>query len=61
MKREILTKLYHQAVEECNDNTAWLFEEKFAKVVIQECIGIIYDDIEPHYNLIQRIEGHFGI
>jgi hypothetical protein len=52
MNRELLTKLYNEAVEHCvslgpnpdGTNRAWVWEEKFAELIIRECINVHIDD-----------------
>ena len=43
MNRELLEKLYFDAVEECEEPIAWLFEEKFTEIVLKEIKQIIAD------------------
>ena len=63
MNRQLLQKLYFQAVEICEtdgDNSAWKFEEEFARLIIRECC-IIADEYVEHGIPSFAIERHFGI
>lgn len=47
MKRELISKLYTDAVEYCVEqgpnpdgtNKAWIWEEKFAELIVQQCLA----------------------
>lgn len=50
MNRDILLKLYQESVDDCIDfcnntgiNQAWLWEEKFAELLLNECINIVIE------------------
>ena len=35
-------------------------QEKFAELLVRECMGLVYDG-EPNYRLIDQIQEHFGV
>jgi hypothetical protein len=49
MNRELISKLYAKAVDYCVEqgpnpdgtNKAWLWEEKFAELIVQECAELV--------------------
>jgi hypothetical protein len=53
MNRELISKLYAKAVDYCVEqgpnpdgtNKAWLWEEKFAELIVQECVALRYTNI----------------
>jgi hypothetical protein len=52
MKRELVQEIYHEATRWCEDNAtgtpiAWEFEEKFAELIIEECIRICLEQRDP--------------
>jgi hypothetical protein len=52
-------ELYTKAVNNCAthaDNSAWLWEKEYAKLVIQECINQSSDYLDK-----ARIQKHFGV
>ena len=67
MNRELLKRLYDDAVSKCNDNTAWMFEERFAELIIQECMDMCKTAVgNADYNTgrlhcLENIKEHFGV
>lgn len=49
MNRDLISKLYEQAVDHCVElgpnedgtNRAWVWEEKFAELVVRECASVL--------------------
>jgi hypothetical protein len=77
MNRELISNLYAKAVDYCVEqgpnpdgtNKAWLWEEKFAELVVLECVALQYKNIivgsVSEYNrgrreLTEDILKHFG-
>ena len=52
MKRELIQKLYEQAADYCvshaGDDHAWQWEEKFAELIVKECVKAcaLHSDVE---------------
>lgn len=78
MNRDLISKLYQQAVEHCvqqgpnadGTNRAWVWEEKFAELIVTTCTDQIHALREPHGNeqveyalfiAEKRIRDRFGI
>jgi hypothetical protein len=74
MNRELLTKLYSDAVEYCvaqppnadGTSKAWLWEEKFAELIVLQC-GVALnhnyppDDLLPINEVMHCLKEHFGV
>lgn len=70
MNRELISKLYTQAVDHCVEqgpnsdgtNKAWLWEEKFAELIINECISTFASyDLHGAEDPIADIRTQFGV
>lgn len=52
MNRSLIEKLYNESADYCvshaGDNPAWQWEEKFAELIIKECVKAcaLHDDVE---------------
>lgn len=73
MNRNLIEKLYNEAADYCvshaGDNPAWQWEEKFAELIVKECLKQIpaadVGDLraKAYYldRVQQHVEDHFGI
>lgn len=83
MNRDLISRLYQESVDYCVEqglnedgtNKAWVWEEKFVELIVQECIREIdsnniidyeTDDWDSGYDAgisqsIKTINEHFGI
>lgn len=78
MNRELISKLYHEAVDYCvnqgpnpdGTNRAWVWEEKFAELIVRECVSMHTKNIivggDTTYNrgrreLVEGIMEYFGV
>lgn len=76
MNRELISKLYAQAVDFCVEqgpnpdgtNKAWLWEEKFVELVVKECMDLTnWDKVEMsaeqriRLGVYQDIRERFGL
>lgn len=72
MNRELLTKLYTESVDYCvaqgpnedGSNRAWIWEEKFAELIVQECevaLQPILRDMISRGKAVELIREHFGV
>jgi len=43
-----------------HDNFLTAAQEKFAELIVKDCMGLVYDG-EPNYRLIDQIKQHFGV
>lgn len=58
MNKERIQELYMIATRQCEEigrNEAWLFELKFAELIIRECLNFCDDHSED------KIRKHFGV
>lgn len=63
MKREILEVLYQKAEAQCRTNEAWVFEEKFAELIVLETIVVMASACYaqgPQAAITKTCE-HFGV
>lgn len=58
MNKELVKKLYWDAVNKCEEGNAWEFEEYFVKAVLKEVETIL--DYSPR-DTKNQIEIHFGV
>lgn len=66
---EIYKKLAKQATTYCihlGESLPWVWEEKFAELVVKECLKVATDyeyneDADPQYEIVYRIKEHFGV
>lgn len=57
--KEIMKECYVPLVERDGDN---LYDmEKFAELIIKECINVVHDKIDDSVRVAIAIETHFGI
>lgn len=71
IKLEVVQSLYFKAEELCEvecRNEAWLFERKFAELIIKECIQVggpedSYTDFwfKAKAHSVAKIKEHFGV
>lgn len=74
MNRELLQKLYSEAVEKCvkisnttdGASQAWLWEEKFAELIVNECVKLMRTKdysytADPIFEASCDIQERFGI
>jgi hypothetical protein len=75
MNRELLTKLYEEAVDYCiaqdpnpdGTNKAWIWEERFAELLIKECqIALLTEEcntsdlaMEEYTRSVKKINDYF--
>lgn len=58
--KELSCLAFDHAVEKAS-NDAWIWEEKFAELIIQECINLSKNNNHALYSLEDVIRNHFGV
>ena len=57
MNQQILTKLALQA----SDKDGWLDREKFAELVVQECVNVLQNNRLWNRDISRALDEHFGV
>lgn len=69
MNRDLISKLYTQAVDFCVEqgptpdgtNKAWVWEEKFAELIVKECAWIADHTVDRGDVPSFQIKKYFGV
>ena len=66
MNREIVERIYHEAAASCvkeGKSIAWIFEEKFAELIVKKCADIAAVNQAEHtdWDIAEIILEYFGI
>ena len=57
MNQQILTKL----VIESSDKDGWLDREKFAELIVQECVNALQNNRLWNSDISRALDEHFGV